>query len=97
MEIKVEKLLNTPQGESLLLSEAAKHLQDAAMAELAEQYAQGLIQQDGTPTDALQGKGEITGISLPNAARSQLGGIVAGAMGTQNMVRDADALAGIGV
>lgn len=87
VEIAVEQLMKTPQGQSILLGYAAQDAQDEALAELERAFAEGLVAQDGTPTAATA---EITGGGVqPGGAKQQLGGIVAGAMETGPMNRDA--------
>lgn len=97
VEIAVEALMKTPQGQSMMLGYAAQDAQDTALAELEKAFAQGLVAQDGTPTAAMGGMDHLTGAApIGNPATAQLGGIVGGAMGTQSINRDAGAVAAAG-
>lgn len=88
VEIAVERLLQTPAGQSLILNYAAQDAQDQALAELEKAVIAGLATQDGTPTSALTGMG-----GGMNPAQAALGGIVGGAMGTQSINNAARATA----
>ena len=91
IEIAVEKLLNTPPGQSLILGYAKQDANDKALSKLEEMFAAGLVAQDGTPTAAMGGMDQhLTGMApAGNPAANQLGGIVGGAMETASVNRDA--------
>ena len=81
IEIAVEKLMELPQGQSIMLGYAAQDTQDEAMRQLELQMAQGLAMQDGTPTAAMAGMEHLTGAQMqPGGAQQQLAGVVGGAM-----------------
>lgn len=90
VEIAVERLLKSPQGQSMMLGYAAQDAQDSALSELEKAMAQGLATPDATPTAALGGTDHLTGAQASvGGAQQQLAGIVGGAMGTQAINNDA--------
>jgi hypothetical protein len=97
VDIQTEKFLfKTPQGQQILAEMVAEQLGGQREQQAFKLQQQGLITPDGTPTQAMQGmpqpgQGQLTGMGVPNATNSALGGIIQGGLQTGAMRADAAA------
>lgn len=92
VELAVEDLIfKTPQGRLQLYEEAAREMGDERMAELLRLQESGQMTPDGVPTAALREPDRaqpLTGMATTNPVESSVGGLMSGALGTRERVRD---------
>ena len=95
IELYAEKLMfETEEGQRQLYEAAAQELGDERLAEAFKLKEEGRLLPDGTPSVALQQPGgpqqaPATGVNtMGNPAQAAVAGIVGGALGTQNIIRD---------
>lgn len=111
VQIAIDQFWKGGPGQQLLALQALKERGDTERAAMLEAQMRQEMQPNGLPTAAIppelramgpggppqQPQGPMPGVQMPNMAASQLGGTVAGAIGSGAQLNDSAALAAAGL